>query len=84
MKKLLCMLLSSVALTSFAMDANCSDHTSDQVLKRLQSKKRSAITINYSADQSALAKSFQSDFEKGGIKVTMNQTPDTGKCSFSK
>lgn len=84
MKKLLCLLLSSFALTTFAMDTNCNDHTPDQVLKRLQSKSRSDITINYSADQSKLAQSFQSALEKGGIKVTMTQTADRGKCYFSK
>lgn len=84
MRKLLCVLLSSLALTSFAMDTNCSDHTPDQVLKRLQSKNRTNVTINYSSDQSVLAQSFQSALEKGGIKVTMAQTSDNGKCYFSK
>lgn len=84
MKNLLCVLLSSVACFTFAMDTNCSDHTSDQVLKRLQSKNRTNININYSKDQTSLAQSLQSALEKGGIKVTMNQTNDSGKCYFSK
>ncbi len=85
MKKILCVLLATLATASFAADKNCKDHTPDQVLQKLQSKHRSAISINYSKDQATLAQSFQSSLQKNGITVTMNQVSSGSDiCNFSK
>lgn len=84
MKKMLCIFLATVSALTFAMDTNCKDHTPDQVLKRLQSKGRNTVTVNYSPDQASLANSFQTALKNGGISVTMNELSDSGTCYFSK
>ncbi|AUR51118.1 MAG: hypothetical protein E6Q33_08275 [Neisseriales bacterium] len=86
MKKILCVLLATLATASFAAEKDCSKWTADEapkIAQKVQGKGVKGLTINYSSDFATQATAFQSALQKQGVNVTMAQVSGTGKCEFT-
>lgn len=86
MKKILCVLLATLATASFAAEKDCSKWTANDASKiagKVQGKGVKGLTINYSSDFATQATAFQSALQEKGINVTMAQVSGTGKCEFT-
>jgi|GEM_PF-6810424 len=86
MKKILCILLATLATASFAAEKDCSKWTPDEapkVAQKVQAKGIKALTISYSSDLTNQANALQSALKAQGINTTMTPVSGTGKCTFS-
>lgn len=87
MKKLLCFLLATITITSFAVEKDCSgfntDQIQDSVAAKVQAKGVKGLTINYSSDLAAQANALQSKLQAKGINITMTKVDGTAKCEFT-
>ncbi len=92
MKKLLVILLAASSLayatesSAPAAGSNCSK-IAQKVTDKLASHNRTEVTLNYSADQAAKAKTCQAAIllaKNGALKVNLNQVSGTDVFKFSK
>ena len=92
MKKLLVMLLAASSLAyaanssaPAAANADCSK-IAQKVTDKLASHNRTEVTLNYSADQAAKAKTCQAAIlaKNGALKVNLNQVSGSDVFKFSK
>ena len=87
MKKLMFGLLCGYAITSFAMEKDCTDFnnpTKDaKVVQRVQDKGIKSLNISYSADLATPVNELKNQLQAAGVTVASNQVAGTGICEMS-